>query len=78
MQTRPFNRDHYVGFLNTLFEMFRAEAITGAVLIMDNLPFHKRVEVRNQLKKLGTGFCYCPRILHFSIRSRMYFPSGMK
>jgi hypothetical protein len=45
IQDRPYNAEHYSGFLSQLFDHLSREGITGAHLVMDNVRFHHSEQV---------------------------------
>jgi hypothetical protein len=51
-------------FLNDLFEKLRVMGIERAILVMDNVSFHKMSEIRSLIELIDISYCFCHHILH--------------
>ena len=60
IQDRPYNKEYFNDFLEQLFLHLVDEGITGAHIIMDNVPFHKTLEIRNLIAERGHNAVYLP------------------
>ena len=60
IQNVAYNSEHYIGFLVQLFNHFAIDNITGAHLIMDNVPFHHTHDVRNLATAHGHNIIFLP------------------
>lgn len=47
IQTRAFNTSTFHSYISSLMSKFEENVIQSAVLIMDNVPFHKSTEIKN-------------------------------
>lgn len=60
IQDRPYNSEHYSGFLTQLFEHLTNEGMTGAYIIMDNVRFHRTQEVIAIIEAHGHNPVFLP------------------
>ena len=76
MSSNPYNAEDYGIFLNKFFDYLRRDSIVGAVLIMDNVRFHKTLDVQQLMMQMGINV-YSSRPTHlFSTRLRTCFING--
>ena len=59
-QDCPFNREYFLGYINEVLEKLRENGISNAILIMDNVPFHKCREVRERIVEAGHSLLLLP------------------
>ena len=57
---RVYNAQKYEAFLSGLFATFHNMGITGAILIMDNVPFHRSLRIRELVRSFGHTLFYLP------------------
>ena len=60
IQDMPYNSEHYFGFLAQLFNHLNLNGITGAYLVMDNVPFHHTQEVKNLIEAHNHNVVFLP------------------
>jgi transposase len=60
VQTRAYNTETFSGSLRTLFEKMRTESIQNAVLITDNVAFHRTRSVRELVEANGHRLMFLP------------------
>ncbi len=64
VQTWAYNREHFCAFFEELFPMFDGQGITNAVLVMENISFHKGEQnTQFGLRAADTG-CYTSHLTH--------------
>uniref|UniRef100_A0A914VGZ7 Tc1-like transposase DDE domain-containing protein n=1 Tax=Plectus sambesii TaxID=2011161 RepID=A0A914VGZ7_9BILA len=59
-KTRANNREFFCTFLEELFLKLAEQGVTNAVLVMDNVPFHKGERVRALIESHGHRVLYLP------------------
>ncbi|KAG0425482.1 hypothetical protein DMUE_6027, partial [Dictyocoela muelleri] len=60
MRVAPFNTVSFNNFLVELIEILGLKGINNAILIMDNVPFHKSLMIRNLISRSGHRIIYLP------------------
>ena len=60
IQDKPYNSDHFVGFLTQLFQHLAEDGITGAHLVMDNVRFHHNAGVENLIRAHSHNLVFLP------------------
>jgi transposase len=56
----PFNRESFLEYVNDLLRKFLENGITNAILVMDNVPFHKCREIREKISEAGHSLLLLP------------------
>ena len=64
-QSKPFNGVFFSEFLVKLFAILEERGVTNAVLVMDNVPFHKSEIIRELIDEMDTFHYFFLHILHF-------------
>jgi transposase len=59
-QTHPFNRESFSEFINEILNKFRELGLENRIIVMDNVPFHKCIEVREKIILEGHVIKYLP------------------
>lgn len=60
IQNKPYNIEDFKMFLEKLIYWLGVEQITGAYLVMDNVPFHKKQEIKDFITESGHNYVYLP------------------
>ena len=60
VQDRPYSADHYNDFLVKFLDFLDRNEISGAILIMDNVPFHKGQQIRGLVRARGHDIVFSP------------------
>lgn len=59
-QTCPFNTQSYKIYIEELIQKFLDSSISNAILIMDNVPFHRSAEIMNIVLQAGHQIKFLP------------------
>jgi transposase len=59
-QTLPFNRQSFAEFLDEVLAKFRELGLQNRIFVMDNVPFHKCMEIREKLITAGHTLKFLP------------------
>jgi transposase len=59
-QTRPYNGDTFRNFMTSIFQVLASQGIARAAFIMDNVPFHKSIAVRDLFEREGHLLLFLP------------------
>lgn len=59
-RTSPFNTVNFLEYLQNLFQKFRQHEIYNTVLILDNVPFHRSLQVRQLIQDSGHQVLFLP------------------
>ncbi|KAG0437941.1 hypothetical protein DMUE_3400 [Dictyocoela muelleri] len=51
VETKPFNTTSFNVFLLELIEILRCENMNNVIFVMDNVPFHRSINIRNYIYK---------------------------
>ena len=60
VKDRADNTDHYLGFLEQLFEYLRIDGITGAHIVIDSLRFDRTQEIISLIEAQGHNAVFLP------------------
>ena len=57
---KPYNRDDYAEFIEKLLDQFDQLSISDAVLVRDNVPFHRNSSIKALIETRGHHLIYLP------------------
>ena len=60
VQRRPYNAEHFLGFVRYTIAKFQEQNIVNAILIMDNVPFHHSRSIRAFVEGAGHQIMFLP------------------
>jgi transposase len=59
-QTNAYNSDTFKDFISDMLSKLSEISMQGAVLVMDNVPFHKVIAVKEMVERVGHVIKYLP------------------
>jgi transposase len=59
-QDRPFNTETFSRFIDELLIKLNSEGISNAILVLDNVPFHKSQVIREKVESTGHILAFLP------------------
>jgi hypothetical protein len=59
-QDRPFNTETFSAYINELLAKLEHDGINNAILVLDNVPFHKPLVTREKVEATGHTLVFLP------------------